>query len=147
MSKSKEEIAASIATCQKKARARQAEITARANESKAVISKLKDLGFRMEYKFDYGELISVASRWNKKSKRMNIVFAVKSPKDKFTRLGARRAILRHLDEDTHAFSFPCKKPDFREIRENIISGIRWRMVSRPWEFPKQTLWDTIYFRS
>ncbi len=114
---------------------RREEIAKLQTKAKDDAKKLKDMGLKLDYEIAPGRMVSLAYKWDFSSGEATVIFAIRSPKDEFSRRGAREALLKHIENGTHSFNFRSNSFNRSVLQKQFAKSIRKRVATHPQEFP------------
>lgn len=133
--RTEDEIIDRIRSGREKAAERRQRVLARRMEAKEAAAKIREKGYQLDYEMLPGRGLSLAYKIDKDTNAVDLYFAVRSPKDAFSRNAARKAILEHMAADTHHVTFTAESLEREELFEQVSELIFERFVEKPEEFP------------
>ncbi len=137
--KTPEEIKDSVLVGCMRARLRRAAVVAKQIRSARNAERIRNLGYTINYRMAMEDRISAAYKVDEKNSCVTYYFAVRSLKDSFSRAGARKALIKHMDERTHKIEVKVPSTSNILIQYAFKNAIFNRINTCPWEFPSSLI--------
>jgi hypothetical protein len=137
--KTPEEIKESILAGQRRARKRKSKVTVEKVKSLRNAEALRNAGYRIDYDMLLDRIQSAAYKYDPETQMVTAYFTTRSQKDPFSKAGAREALVKHMNNDTHKLVFRAVQPKREWISLGFKRSIKKRLESHPHEFPSRVV--------